>query len=48
MSEKKYWGFDVLVRRVRNIQQAPREIIVSPNLLCTAFVFAFSGFPAGE
>ncbi|CAK7203570.1 hypothetical protein SEUCBS139899_006305 [Sporothrix eucalyptigena] len=46
MSQKKYWGFDVLVRRVQNIRQAPREIIVNPNLLCTAFVFAFSGFPA--
>ncbi|CAK7212899.1 hypothetical protein SBRCBS47491_001620 [Sporothrix bragantina] len=41
-----YFGFDVLVRRFRNIRQAPRSVIVNPNLLGTAFVFAFSGFPA--
>ncbi|KIH90532.1 hypothetical protein SPBR_00769 [Sporothrix brasiliensis 5110] len=40
------YGFDVLARRVRNIQQAPRAVLVSPHLLGTAFVFAFAGFPA--
>ncbi|KAL1872463.1 hypothetical protein VTK73DRAFT_1460 [Phialemonium thermophilum] len=46
MAAKNYWGFDVVVRRAQNIKEAPREVILNPNLLFTSLVFAFSAFPS--